>query len=36
MAAPRLTREQKIAIGVAVLTLALIVMVTFFRNGTSW
>ncbi len=31
-----LTREHKIAILVAVLTLALIVFVTVFRNGTSW
>jgi len=31
-----MTREQKIAIGVALLTLAAIVLVTVFRNGTSW
>jgi len=31
-----MTREQKIAIGVAIITLALIVFVTVFRNGTSW
>jgi hypothetical protein len=31
-----LTREHKAAIIVAVLTLALIVLVTVFRNGTAW
>jgi hypothetical protein len=31
-----MTREQKIAIGVAIITLAIIVLVTVFRNGTSW
>jgi hypothetical protein len=31
-----MTREQKIAIGVAIITLAIIVVVTVFRNGTSW
>ena len=31
-----MTKEQKIAIGVAIITLALIVFVTVFRNGTSW
>ncbi len=31
-----MTREQKIAIGVALLTLAAIIVVTVFRNGTSW
>jgi len=31
-----MTREQKIAIGVALLTLAAIFLVTVFRNGTSW
>lgn len=31
-----MTKEQKIALGVAIVTLALIVFVTFFRNGTSW
>jgi len=31
-----MTREQKIAIGVAIITLAVIVLVTVFRNGTSW
>jgi hypothetical protein len=31
-----MTREQKIAGVVALLTLALIAFVTVFRNGTSW
>jgi len=31
-----MTRQQKIAIGVAIITLAVIVVVTVFRNGTSW
>jgi len=31
-----MTRQQKIALGVALITLALILVVTFFRNGTSW
>jgi hypothetical protein len=31
-----MTKQQKIAIGVAILTLALILFVTVFRNGTSW
>jgi hypothetical protein len=31
-----MTRQQKIAIVVALLTLGLIVFVTVFRNGTSW
>ena len=31
-----MTKEQKIAVVVAVLTLALILLVTVFRNGTSW
>jgi len=31
-----MTREQKTAIIVALLTLALILAVTVFRNGTSW
>jgi hypothetical protein len=30
------TREQKTAVIVALLTLALILLVTVFRNGTSW
>ena len=31
-----MTRQQKIAIGVAILTLGLIFIVTVLRNGTSW
>jgi hypothetical protein len=31
-----MTREQKIAVLVAVVTLVLILIVTVFRNGTSW
>jgi hypothetical protein len=31
-----MTREQKIAALVALVTLALILIVTVFRNGTSW
>ncbi len=31
-----MTRQQKIAVVVAVLTLALIFVVTVLRNGTSW
>jgi hypothetical protein len=31
-----MTRQQKIAVVVALLTLGLIVFVTVFRNGTSW
>jgi len=31
-----MTKQQKIAIVVAVLTLALIFVVTVLRNGTSW
>jgi hypothetical protein len=31
-----MTREQKIAVAVALVTLAIIVFVTVFRNGTSW
>jgi len=31
-----MTREQKIAVAVALVTLALLVVVTVFRNGTSW
>jgi hypothetical protein len=31
-----MTRQQKIAVGVAVLTLAVILFITVFRNGTSW
>jgi len=31
-----MTREQKIAVAVALVTLALILVVTVFRNGTSW
>jgi hypothetical protein len=31
-----MTKQQKIAIGVAILTLTVILFVTVFRNGTSW
>lgn len=31
-----MTRQQKIAVVVAMLTLALIFVVTVLRNGTSW
>jgi hypothetical protein len=31
-----MTRQQKIAIGVAIVTLAVLVFITVFRNGTSW
>jgi hypothetical protein len=31
-----MNKQQKIAIGVAIVTLALILLVTVFRNGTSW
>jgi hypothetical protein len=31
-----MTRQQKTALVVAVITLAVIVFVTVFRNGTSW
>jgi len=31
-----MTKQQRIAVGVAVVTLALILFVTVFRNGTSW
>lgn len=31
-----MTRSQKIALFVAFLTLALILVVTVFRDGTSW
>jgi hypothetical protein len=31
-----MTTQQKIAAGVALLTLALILVVTVLRNGTSW
>jgi hypothetical protein len=31
-----MTKEQKTALLVAALTLALIVVVTVLRNGTSW
>jgi len=31
-----MTRQQKIAVGVAILTLAVIVCITVLRNGTSW
>jgi len=31
-----MTKEQKIALGVAIVTLAIIVFITVFRNGTSW
>ncbi|HCV43509.1 MAG TPA: hypothetical protein DGH68_08480 [Bacteroidetes bacterium] len=31
-----MTKEHKKAILIAAITLALIIFVTFFRNGTSW
>jgi hypothetical protein len=31
-----LTKEQRIAILVGIVTLALVIFVTVFRNGTSW
>jgi len=31
-----MTKQQRIALLVALLTLALILVVTVFRNGTSW
>jgi hypothetical protein len=31
-----MTRQQRVALLVAVLTLALIFVVTVLRNGTSW
>jgi hypothetical protein len=31
-----LSKEQRIALFVAVLTIALILLVSVFRNGTSW
>jgi hypothetical protein len=31
-----MTKQQRIAVGVAIVTLALILFVTVFRNGTSW
>ena len=31
-----MTKEQKTALAVAIITLALIVFVAVFRNGTSW
>jgi len=31
-----LTKEHKIAVVVAIITLALIFVVTVLRNGTSW
>jgi hypothetical protein len=31
-----MNKQQKIAVGVAIVTLALILLVTVFRNGTSW
>jgi hypothetical protein len=31
-----MTRQQKIALGVAFVTLVLIFVVTVLRNGTSW
>lgn len=31
-----ISREHKIAIVVAIIMLALLVFVNFFRNGTSW
>ncbi len=31
-----MTKQQKIAVLVAIITLALIIVVSVFRNGTSW
>ncbi len=31
-----MTRQHKIAVLVALMTLAVILLITFFRNGTSW
>jgi hypothetical protein len=31
-----MTRQQKIALGIAAVTLLLVLAVTFLRNGTSW
>lgn len=31
-----MNKQQKIAVVVAIVTLALILLVTVFRNGTSW
>jgi hypothetical protein len=31
-----MTKQQKIAVGVAIVTLAIIVFISVFRNGTSW
>ncbi len=31
-----MTKEKKIAVVVAVITIAIIVFITVFRNGTSW
>ncbi len=31
-----MTRQHKIAVLVALMTLAAILLITFFRNGTSW
>lgn len=31
-----MTRQQKIALGIAAATLLAILAVTFLRNGTSW
>jgi hypothetical protein len=31
-----MNKQQKIAVGVAIVTLGLILLVTVFRNGTSW
>ncbi len=31
-----MTRQQKIALLVALLTLAVIIVISVFRNGTSW
>lgn len=32
----RLSKEQRIAVVVAIFAIALIVLVSVFRNGTSW
>ncbi len=31
-----MTRQQKTALVVAIITMAVIVFITVFRNGTSW
>jgi hypothetical protein len=31
-----MTKEHRIAVAVAVITIAVMVFITFFRSGTSW